>query len=67
MYKLITDYTTISVRGTASNKASSLKSAAKRLAKDGWKPLGSITSDNNGVLYQVMLKCTQSDNLHRHS
>jgi hypothetical protein len=63
MYKLITDYTIISVSGTASNKVSSIMSKAKRLTKDGWTPLGSITSDNQGALYQVMLKFTQSDNL----
>jgi hypothetical protein len=67
MYKLITDYTIISVSGTASSKASSLKSAAKRLTKDGWMPLGSITSDNQGALYQVMLKYTQSDKAHCHN
>ena len=63
MYKLITDYTIISVNGAASNKVASVMSKAKRLTKDGWTPLGSITSDNQGALYQVMLKYTQSDNL----
>jgi len=61
MYKLISDYTIISVSGTTSNKASSLESTAKRLIKEGWTPLGSITSDNEGALYQVMIKYTQSD------
>ena len=61
MYKLITDYTIISVSGTTLQKASSVASKAKRLTKDGWTPLGSITSDNHGALYQVMLKYTQSE------
>ena len=64
MYKLITDYTIISVSGTTLQKASSVASKAKRLTKDGWTPLGSITSDNQGTLYQVMLKYTQSDNIY---
>jgi hypothetical protein len=66
MYKLITDYTIISVGGARSHKASSVASKAKRLTKDGWTPLGSITSDNDGVLYQVMLKYAPPDNAHRH-
>jgi hypothetical protein len=61
MYKLITDYTIISVSGTAARNASAIASKAKRLIKDGWTPLGSITSDNNGALYQVMIKYTQPD------
>ena len=67
MYKLITDYTIISVSGTTSNKTSSIESKAKRLIKEGWTPLGSITSDNEGALYQVMIKYAQSDNAHPHS
>jgi hypothetical protein len=67
MYKLITDYTVISVSGTTSNKASSIESEAKRLIKEDWTPLGSITSDNEGALYQVMIKYAQSDNAHPHS
>lgn len=67
MYKLITDYTIISVSGTTSNKATSLESAAKRLINDGWIPLGSKTSDNDGALYQVMLKYAQPDKTHPHS
>jgi len=63
MYKLITDYKIISINGTISHSATSVASAAKRLTKDGWTPLGSITSDNHGALYQVMLKYTQSDKL----
>jgi hypothetical protein len=39
MYKLITDYTVISVSGTTSNKASSIESEAKRLIKEDWTPL----------------------------
>jgi hypothetical protein len=67
MHKLIIDYTIISASGTTSNKASSVASKAKRLTKDGWTPLGSITSDNEGALYQVMLKYTQADSMYRHS
>ena len=67
MYKLITDYTIISVRGTTSQKVSSVASKAKRLTKDGWTPLGAISSDTDGALYQVMIKYTQSDNAHPRS
>ena len=67
MYKLITDCTIVSVSGTTANKASSIQSEAKRLIKDGWTPLGSINSDNEGTLYQVMIKYTQSANAHSHS
>jgi hypothetical protein len=61
MYKLITDYTIISANSSTSNKASAIESEAKRLIKDGWTPLGSITSDNEGALYQVMIKYTEPD------
>ena len=67
MYKLISDYRIIGVRGARSNKASSVASEAMRLIKDGWTPLGSITSDNDGALYQVMLKYAPPANAHPHS
>jgi hypothetical protein len=67
MYKLITDCTIIRVSGTTAHTASSVASKAKRLIKDGWTPLGSITSDNDGTLYQVMLKYAPTDNAHSHS
>jgi hypothetical protein len=66
MYKLITDAAIIRVGDTTANKASAIASKAKRLTKAGWTPLGSITSDNDGALYQVMIKYTRPDNAHQY-